>query len=358
MTGRDTRGADASGGAGAGRIAGLDLARAGALIGMFAAHIGAGYGAGLTEDGPGRGWLWIVDGRSSALFAVLAGVTISIMVRRDTRGPCHAAIRIVIRGLVLIALGYALDRLGTPVDVVLANLGLMFILVAPVVKARTPWLVGGAATLWVVGGLAYQHVEGALDGIPVAEKLTSIDYPAIAWTGYVLAGMALGRMIARPSIFPWRIARIGAGLALLGYGGAAACGASAPWLWNLGPSWSSIEPHSYTPFELLGNTGVALLIIGLCVAISPRGPAWGPALAFGSMSLTMYVAHVIVIWRAGWGIVYEPRNAYLASLTVGLMAFAYVWRRYLGAGPLERGLTWISSRGADALTATRVGAHG
>ena len=50
------------------RIAGLDVARALALFGMFAAHVG---NAGTMRD---DGWRWLLatHGRASALFALLA----------------------------------------------------------------------------------------------------------------------------------------------------------------------------------------------------------------------------------------------------------------------------------------------
>ena len=63
-----------------GRLVGLDVARCLALLGMVATHV-------LDErspDGTLTRTSWLVDGRASALFAVLAGVSLALM-RGDRR---------------------------------------------------------------------------------------------------------------------------------------------------------------------------------------------------------------------------------------------------------------------------------
>jgi len=343
------RGLAWAGGSG-GRISGLDLARAAALIGMFAAHVGDAGTRGPSKAG--WHWLWVADGRPSALFAVLAGVTISLLVSRDAAGPAHAAVRIGVRGAVLVLAGYALDALGTPVDVILTNLGLMFIIVLPAIRWRPSALAVVGVAVMVVGGLQWPHVMGVWDGIPIAEKFTSINYPAMAWTGYLLVGMAVGRLRLRDKDVQRRLMWVGTLVAGAAYGSGVLRGASAPWkpLWfaeRLRESWFSIAPHSNTPLELLGNTGVALLVIGVCLWIS-RPRAWLlPALAFGSMSLTMYTAHLLVIVAVGTPMVSAPSNTALVAMTASLMALATAWRLALGVGPLERALTWISTAVAD-----------
>ncbi|BDZ43068.1 hypothetical protein GCM10025865_23670 [Paraoerskovia sediminicola] len=58
---------------GPGRLVGLDVARGLAVLGMFAAHVG------VVEGARGAGWLTIADGRSSILFAVVAGISIALV---------------------------------------------------------------------------------------------------------------------------------------------------------------------------------------------------------------------------------------------------------------------------------------
>lgn len=338
-----------------GRIAGLDLARALALIGMFAAHIGDSGTRGGDADG--WRWLWIADGRASAIFAVLAGVTVSLLAAKDAAGPGHAAARVAARGILLMGAGYAVGALGTPVDVILTNLGLMFVLVVPLMRLRPPALLAAAAVALTIGSFAARQLSDRLDGWPVIEKLVSAHYPAIAWAGYVLVGMAVGKIrLGHPAGL--RLAWIGAGAAVAAYGAGIALRGAAPWdgsypVETAGAAWASAAPHSNTTFELVGNAGIAVLAIGLCVAWA-RPTRWlFPLLAFGSMSLTMYTAHVLVIAAVGDSIVWQPSNVALVVMTLVLTATATLWRTWRGAGPLERLVTIASTRVADAATRLR-----
>ena len=337
----------------ASRVPGLDLARAAALIGMFAAHVGDEGVRG--SDRSGWGWLWIADGRSSALFAVLSGVTIIIMRSRDSRGVRHAVIRVATRGVILICAGYLLDGLGTPVDVILTNLGLMFLLALPASGLRAPTLFALGGVVLVAGSFLNGALDGAFDGVPVLEKLTSAGYPAIAWTGYVIVGMGIGCLRLRETRTAIWLAWAGSLTAVTGYGVGTLCGGVPPWrhIQGSGPWWSSLVAHSDSPFELMGNTGVALLIVGVCLLVAGRGRMWFPALAFGSMSLTMYVAQLLVIAIVGPAVALEPSNVAFVTITLALMAGATVWRLYRGAGPLERLLTVATVETADLMIRSR-----
>lgn len=327
-----------------GRIAGLDLARTLALLGMFAAHVGdAGTRGADTE---GWRWLWIADGRPAALFAVLAGVSMGILVARDGNGPRHARVRVAMRGALLLVLGYALVGLHTPVDVVLANLGLMFLTVTPAITWRARWLLVAAGAVWLTGTAVYPTLHSALPGWPVVEKLAGTHYPVVSWTAYVLVGMAVARLDLR--VARTRALLLGAGLAaaVVGYGGGLLLGSPPPWSdTDTGPWWASIHPHANTATEMLGNAGLAVAVIGACLA----APAWPLAYALGSMSLTAYVAHLVVIAVVGEDMVWQPSNVALVTLAAALAVGAAVWRRRWGAGPLERAVTWASTLTADAL---------
>ena len=71
------------------RLVGVDVARCLALLGMVATHV-------LAErdpDGSLTTAQWLAGGRASALFAVLAGVSLALMTGRSTpvRGPERVA---------------------------------------------------------------------------------------------------------------------------------------------------------------------------------------------------------------------------------------------------------------------------
>lgn len=335
----------------AGRIPGLDLARAIAIIGMVAAHVGDRGTRG--HDTVGWHWLWVTEGRSAALFAVLAGVTITLMARRAQLPLGHTAIRIAVRGSVLIALGYTLDLLGTPVDIVLTNLGLIFFMVLPFLRWPRTALILLAGLAIGAGSPIARAAEGSLDGWPVFEELVSTHYPAVTWVGYVLVGMAVGRApLARGATAGWLLV-VGALLTVAGYGEGLILGSPTPWSLTDGETWAAVTPHSNTIWEMTGNTGIALMALGVCLALATTSRLIAPLLAFGSMSLTMYTLHVLVIWWVGEELVYTPSNVAFVALTLGLIAVAALWRRWLGPGPLERALTRGSSWCADALARPR-----
>jgi hypothetical protein len=319
---------------------------------MFASHVGDAGTRG--DDADGWHWLWVFDGRSSAIFAVLAGVTISLLAAKDPVGPQHAALRVATRGVLLIAAGYALTALGTPVDVILANLGLMFVLVIAFMRWRTPSLLAAAAVAATIGSLVARLASDRLDGLPVIERLVSEHYPAIAWAAYVLVGMAIGKTDLRAPLNALKLVWIGTLTAAASYGAGILCGGATPWSGvraasSVGATWASVAPHSNTSFEIIGNTGVALAVIGACVATARPSLGIFPLFAFGSMSLTMFTVHVLIIASMGGQIVWQPSNVALVAMTTVLIAAATVWRIAVGAGPLERLLTRASTGVADAL---------
>lgn len=72
-----------------GRLIGIDLARGLAVFGMYSAHVGPD----VTVGGPVGFVLETARGRSSALFAVLAGFSLIILTGRPRPGPGGPAAR-------------------------------------------------------------------------------------------------------------------------------------------------------------------------------------------------------------------------------------------------------------------------
>ncbi len=324
---------------------------------MFAAHI-----ANAGQYGPG-GWRWLVatHGRSSALFAVLAGVSIALMITRYSGNAAsdavrHTRIRVAVRGGMLIVLGWILTVLDTPVDIILDNLGVMFLLVLMAFRWR-PWvlIVVGVGILLVGRELLeplVPHLPQWLYEFPVLHELWGIHYPALVWVGYLLVGMGIGRLA------PWRgralgwLAASGLLVTLAAFGTGAvvanARGAGIDWVDPTG-GLADLGAHSYSPVEMLGNVGVACVVIAACCWLAGLAPrvTW-PFAAAGSMTLTLYTAQVVAIAIAGPDIVYQPSNAAWIALSVLSLLFASVWRWRVGQGPLERVFTAVSTEAADA----------
>jgi uncharacterized membrane protein YeiB len=160
-----------------------------------------------------------------------------------------------------------------------------------------------------------------------------------------------------------RLAAAGAAAAVLGYGGGwVSTRALADGLPSAGPeegfaspvgewraAWlSGAEPHSGTPFELVGSCGFAVLVIAGCLVLADVLP-WPtyPLRAVGALALSVYTGQIVVLWaltevdRAAA----QGTGMWLVFVASAL-AGAGLWWWKLGRGPLERLLTWSSTRAA------------
>ncbi|MDE0572744.1 DUF1624 domain-containing protein [Demequina sp. B12] len=339
------------------RIDGLDVARAVAVLGMFAAHLGNDGVHGPTAGA----WPWLLasHGFPSALFAVLAGVSMTLMLTR--RGAVAAVdvddltlgrtrVRIAVRGGLLIMLGLFLELFEAPIAIILHHLGLMFLLALPVLRWRTRWLVSLAVVLALTGGWITRTLDGwaanaGISDLPLMDTLWDGSYPAATWMTYILAGLVVGRADLRSRVATAWLG--GLGVVILTATSVAAVMLRDAWGEN--PEWLSSQDHSFTPVEAGRNIGASLAVIAMCLAVARLAPrlTW-PLQATGAMALTLYTLQVLVITIVGDWTVREPVNSALVALWLGSIAFASAWKYWVGPGPLERVLTVMSSETADA----------
>ncbi|MGY1821776.1 heparan-alpha-glucosaminide N-acetyltransferase domain-containing protein [Geodermatophilus sp. SYSU D00079] len=347
-----------------GRIAGLDVARGLAVLGMFGAHLGT------IEDlswSPST-WPAVVEGRSSVLFATLAGVSIALLSGGVTpasgRELARARTRILVRAAWVFAIGGVLEVLGTFVAVILGVYAVLFVLALPFLRWARRWLLLLAGVIALAGPFlvleigqwvtAQDRSRSALAALTVTGT-----YPALIWWAFVLVGLAVGRSDLRSARVRATLVAGGAAAAVAGYGGG---WLSTAWVDVRRPltgmqqgfgrdgAWEAAwfagaGPHSGTPFELVGAAGVAVAVIGLCLVLADLlpWPTW-PVAAVGSLALSVYAAQLVAIWlldlpvRPGWDV--------WVRFTVTALVVATVWRLRLGRGPLERLLTWSSTRAA------------
>ncbi|MEU5293846.1 DUF418 domain-containing protein [Streptomyces umbrinus] len=369
----------------AGRLIGIDLARGLAVFGMYAAHVGPDPSMG----GPLGFVLELARGRSSALFALLAGFSLVLITGRPHprtgRTGRQAVGRILIRSAVLVVLGFALTALDTDVDVILAFYGLTFLAVLPLYRLRVRTLAAiGAACALVMPQLLYvirQSIDNGdwadtvirwdplarisdTDGL--IELFFTGEYPVLTWMPFMIVGMVVARLDLGRAKVRARLALAGGGLAVLGYGGswlalrlvphahatvAAATdgdsGASAWWSDTVGyvtdgtpAAWLLVAaPHSQTTFSILGNTGAALLVVAACVAVTARMPRVTrlatPVAAVGMISLTAYVLHILAIYVVGMEDETGPALVALLTFIATAMLLATAWTRRFRRGPLE-----------------------
>ncbi len=384
------------------RIAGIDAARALAVFGMLTVHLGVGsLGlAGLAGDEAAEALHGLTRGRSSALFAFLAGVSLALMTGRTRPLPGLAlqrpVARILVRAVVLALLGMFLDVLGAPVAVILAYYAGFFVLALPLLTLGPVALGCMAAAIALIGPQASFLLrstmgdrgfrENSIGG--VTDLLLTGYYPAFTFMAFVVAGMAVGRMDLNAARVRLGMLGTGAALALLGYGGSwlllyplggvdrlAADLAGPAWgttgpdaaelapmrEWVVGelgnmhgqvptdsPLWLLIaSPHSGTSYEAVGAIGTSLLVLVACLyaAEYARVPLY-PLSAAGSMALTVYAGHIVVM--AAGGMSFQDTAPFRwEAFVVAALVLCTGWKLLLGRGPLERALGWLADRGAD-----------
>ncbi len=358
---------------------GVDLARWWALMGMVATHTLHP----LRDDGSGITVVQAVaGGRASALFAVLAGVSMALL--SGGREPLTGAARrsatrgLAVRAALIAAWGLLLGQLGTSIAVILTYYGVLFLLGLPFLGLRTRallWLAGGWAVLApLVSFWLRPDLPPRLNTSPVLEDLehpvllasqllfTGV-YPAFTWLAYLLLGLAVGRSA---------LDRRDTAVRLLGFGAAAAAASYAvaqvlldrpgvreelaetlPPLMNRGglertlewgmlgvtptdsPWWLAVmTPHSGTPLDLLHTGGCAAAVIGaalLVARLAPRLLAVG--FGAGAMTLTLYSLHV-ALRRPGWLDGLDATTFWTHVLLLSAIGAAYRWADR--QGPLER----------------------
>jgi fucose 4-O-acetylase-like acetyltransferase len=222
-----------------------------------------------------------------------------------------------------------------------------------------------------------------LSGVGVLDFLLTGFFPAITWMTFVVTGMALGRLDLASGAVRRRLAVVGPALIAFGYGvswlalrltgGAEKMMAGMPGMKDFdvlkdrgamkdpgmaegsfdlpvgsglwGPdAWGLLaaEPHSASTFDLVGCIGIAITVI-LCATMAMDRLPWlrrlaAPVIAVGTMSLTLYVSHILVILALPGESVTPPQAAsfeLLLCFVLGATLFAWIWSRFFRRGPLE-----------------------
>ncbi len=340
------------------RIVGVDIARGLAVLGMFGAHVGVQRPFDWLEPST---WLDVVNGRSSILFAVLAGVSIAIISGRaqplDGVPLVQARVRILVRAALIFAIGGFLELLGTPVAVILPYYAVLFVMSLPFLRwpPRRLFIAAGIVAV-VMPVVVYiprmtEQAVGFGPGQVLVDLLVTGYYPCLVWMAFLLAGIGLGRLDLGAIGVQVRMLAAGVILAVVGYGGAAALeplvDRDSPWL-----ELFTSAPHSGSPFEVIGSTGVAIGVIALCLLASRIALRWVllPLAAIGAMALSAYSVQIVGLAFIVHGpdglasdLGFRPDNALWLAFSLVALVACTLWYLLLGRGPLERMLGWLSS---------------
>ncbi|WP_402468906.1 heparan-alpha-glucosaminide N-acetyltransferase domain-containing protein [Isoptericola aurantiacus] len=364
---------------GPGRVVGLDVARGLAVLGMFIAHVGVVEGSTT--------WFVVADGRSSALFALVAGVSLALVTggSRPLAGDAlvHARTRLLVRAALLLALVALLDLLGTRVLLILGFYAAYFVLALPFLRwgprrlaaaALVVALLGPPVALWGPVALVRAGLHLPDDGSgAVTDFLLTGHYPAVVWMAYVFAGMAVGRCDLTDARLRAGLMVGGLAATVLGYGASLsflggsdgvtaveeqvlATSGSGGWVdpWPTPLYLALPGPHHESWLDVLGTGGFALAVLGFCLAAA--GSRFGaavlaPLAAVGALALTVYSLQIVAIWR--WDLVDATTNGPLLALVLVSLAAATTWRALVGSGPLERLFAGVARRTAPPPTADR-----
>lgn len=359
------------------RLPGIDLARGFALFGMFAAHLAE---IPPLEWSRGETWSGIVSGRSSILFATLAGVSLALVSaaansrKNNDDAPTRLwAIRteLALRAILIWILGIILDGLEVPIFVILPAYAILFLIGIPLLRLHASTLFVLAMLLaltmpFVVMTIDY-NVANSSDRQVIEDVLRMLgwNYPFLLWTAFIAAGMGAGRVLSAGPQRAWILLVVGAAFSFAGYGIIGPIGNrviaavgfvnedawSAAWILSV----MQDEPHSSGIGEALGSGGFALAVIGVCMLISATPMRWllWPIRAAGSMPLTAYMSHIIIwaVWisvEGGRDPSFNPWTDFRATapfwpMTIGVLIACSSWAALVGKGPMEALLGALTS---------------
>ncbi|MCJ0907251.1 heparan-alpha-glucosaminide N-acetyltransferase domain-containing protein [Rhodococcus sp. ARC_M6] len=373
------------------RLIGIDAARGIALLGMMAVHSLMAVG----DDGSPTLSYGIAAGRSSALFAVLAGVGIAFTtgrspVRRGNRSATAVALaaRAAAVGAIGLLMGYADGELAV---MILPYYAVLFLLAIPLVYLPTRVLAAVGVLIALVVPLAIEQFgsvlpEPSLDNPTVSgiigdplgwlmELLVTGEFPALPWATYICAGIVIGRLRLTSANIAGALLVIGSALAvgarilaevlifhlggleqimasrelprdevldIISYGADGSVSSSTWW-------WLAVDgPHTSTPLDLLGTVGSSMAVIGAMLFLGHISghrlsrlinAGMVPLAAAGSMTLTLYVLHIWFI-NSHYD-VYSASAGYVLQVIAALAIGVFV-KLTAGRGPLEAFVTMIA----------------
>lgn len=342
------------------RLVGPDVVRAVALLGIVVLNY---YGYLLIAGAPRQGgllgnffdpFLGPVATPPAATFVLVAGMGASLMTRSATAAQLRR-LRLVLlrRGVVLFVSGWLVDLVwpGT----ILPYFGAMFAAAAVLValSSRTVAVVGGVAAI-AASAVSWWAVQQRQDGRSVdwlvdpthwsphgllLDTLVNGTHPLLPWLTFFCAGLIVGRRLGTTE---WRPTSLGLGLVLIGAAALVAqLGSSGSLQVQLLTSTAPPSRSLVHTANLLGWALVACVVVSWLAERAPRSVAVDVLRRAGAMSLTIYLAHIVVfrVLVDGLGVVpltgLRPALVLAAGFWAVAVVVAWWWHRRFGIGPAE-----------------------
>ena len=286
------------------RFDGIDLARGLAIVGMVFAHLGpTGFDGGVIADYTTTAFA----GYPSALFAVLAGVSLGLFHERGADDPVRTRLATLVRGVILLVAGTLMSMVQSTIAIVLSTIAVIYLLLFWLPRCKT-WVIAVIiAVLAAVSSVGFVLV----DLVPFGFELFMPPYPVLAWLTYGAVGVLVHRFLVG-NTKAQAIAVVPA-LLLAAVGFVIRVNNAAVFPYDPLADYTepqfdkeplvqllltqSFEPHTGMFGDLLASITCAIAVICLCCLLCQV--RWANILAYplravGAMALTTYVAHVFI----------------------------------------------------------------
>ena len=347
------------------RIVGYDLARALALLGMLLVN----FSVLLGNSGSDPTWLdYLIEmimGRAAATFVVLAGVGLSLLTKsvylsKDRDAINDKRLTLLKRSLFLLVIGVFNFVISPISDILhfyavyiaigaclltLSNRSLATLVLATI--AARPIIMTGFEFVknWDFNRLAEIGTWNLL-GI-IDHFLFNGCFPVVPWMAFVMMGMWIGRRDLSDRFLRKKILLTGIGAVTITESLSTVFIHISSWaqfdLKGLLP-WFRIAAGDPTPFLMLSAMGTALVVISLSMMLADRygnSRLIKPHIAAGQMTLSLYVAHIIVgtlfvkaMETHEMDLLFFPVWVTIVFYT-GALFFSHYWTKHFRKGPLE-----------------------
>ncbi len=349
------------------RFAGIDVARAVALIGVVAMN----YAGSLVVPGTDRGF-WgrvfdpytgVLSTRFAATFVVVAGIGISLLTERarvdgDPQEVTRSRLRLARRGLLLYGVGYFLDF--TWPGTILFYYGAYFMIAALLVRVATRWLVVIGASAGIVASaiatwsmwrwdrgepLMWLNVV-EVDSLQDLASRTFLSYthPVLPWIAFLCAGMIIGRHLDTLSSWRRPVIAVSAGVIVAVYALVSILDRTSSRDGLIVKRLTSIQTYDRGLLYLVSTLAIAVLAVLVIVWLAENFATNSLVVAFqraGQLSLSLYLLHVLVFsmfvnwfgWIGGGSL--STALTFAGAFWVAGIAIASWWHHRIGRGPAE-----------------------
>lgn len=346
------------------RIFGYDLARALAIFGMIFVNFKTVMHVGHDDEVWWLSMFNLLDGRASAVFVVLAGIGLSLMTQQarlsgDQKSLQQTRTTLLKRAAFLFVIGLLYLPIW-PADILhyygvyiaigallleLSSRCLLWLSIALAAGFSLLFAVLDYSTAWNWSTLSYADLWSPLGFL--RNLFFNGFHPVFPWAGFLIFGMALGRLPMQQAKTRQRVFFAGLLVCLLievlvfGIRQLLLQQAYAP---DLVKYLFSTTPMPPLPLYFLSALASACALIALCVEVAEcyhDSVYLLPLIHTGQLALTLYLAHVVLGMGVLEALGYLKQQSLAMALSCALIfcvvatIFASYWRNYFKLGPLE-----------------------